>query len=462
MLTGTKRRSNTDSGEQERTSGLLHSLAGSRRLLLFAAVIVFASVIFKATASLTPYLAAPIRDLSRDIDWGYLNGGLDRVHSFRDTARWWTGTWCGDVPFWRPLTSYVFLAMRLLWPPEHMLPRQIILVILHLCFTSLAVALLWRLPRRPWLILLSMYLFAGWRPYLPGQPQVYVLPVNDLLLDPKNISDPLVGLAIMASLLFLAKGRWVPALIAAAASVGFKESGFTTWPLAVLMLGWIHRDRVMTAGVLKYAAERLKLNRLPIMAWILVLLVLVVVHFLAVGVGFREGSNEFWSWRVAEFFGWPPLSNLLLFDRSAAFMALFLFAAVLVTKRARILVKFLAVLAGIAAGIGVDALLQSTSWAVSATRILALGGSLHNTLVCILWLAIVWFARYDWKYISFGLLMAVAAAAPSWMAAQTWAHTRYVSSVFMEMAVAAVIIQNVKTIYGGFAKRLGYDPSSAG
>ena len=58
--------------------------------------------------------------------------------------------------------------------------------------------------------------------------------------------------------------------------------------------------------------------------------------------------------------------------------------------------------------------------------------------------------------------MAVAAAAPSWMAAQTWAHARYVSSVFMEMAVAAVIIQNVKTVYAGFAKRLGHDPSSAG
>lgn len=457
-MTGTKHRSNTGSHASLFLSSLLHS----RTLLVVAAVIVFASVIFKATASLTPYLAAPMRDLSKDIDWGYLNGGLDRVHSFRDTARWWTGTWCGEVPFWRPLTSYVFLAMRLLWPPEHMLPRQIILVILHLCFTAQAVVLLWKLTRRPWLILLSMYLFAGWRPYLAGQPQAYVLPVNDLLLDPKNISDPLVGLAILASLLFLAKGRWVPALIAAAASVGFKESGFTTWPLAMLMLGWIHRDRILTAGGLKHTTESLKRNMLPIAAWILVLLVLLVVHFLAVGVGFREGSNEFWSWRLAVFFGWPPLSNLLLFDRSAAFMALFLFAAVLVTKRARILVKFLAVLTGIAVGITVDTFLLSTSWAVSATRILALGGSLHNTLVCILWLTIVWFARHDWKCIGFGLLMAVAAAAPSWMAAQTWAHARYVSSVFLEMAVAAVIIQNVKTVYAGFAKRLGHDPSSAG
>jgi hypothetical protein len=450
------------SRENGRSFDKVRGFFTSRMLLVAATVLVCAGILFIALISLSPYIANPVVDLRGDVDWGYLNTGLDRIHSFRDTARWWTGTWCGEVPFWRPLTSYVFLAMRLLWPPEHMLPRQIILVILHLCFTAQAGVLLWKLTRRPWLILLSMYLFAGWRPYLAGQPQAYVLPVNDLLLDPKNISDPLVGIAIMASLIFLARGRWVPALIAAAASVGFKENGFTTWPLAVLMLGWIHRDRVLTAGGLKFVTESVKRNRLPITVWMLVLISLVVIHFVAVGIGFREGSNEFWSWRLAVFFGWPPLSNLLLFDRSAAFMASFLFAAVLVTKRARILVKFLAVLMGIAAGITVDALLQSTSWAVSATRILALGGSLHNTLVCILWLTIVWFARYDWKCIGFALLMAVTAAAPSWMAAQTWAHARYVSSVFLEMAVAAVIIQNARTVYAGFAKRFVHDPSSAG
>ncbi|MCX6376720.1 MAG: hypothetical protein NTU88_11930, partial [Armatimonadetes bacterium] len=114
-------------------------------------VLVILSVGLVGYLALMPYIANPVVDLSHDVDWTCLNLGLHRIHGFGDTGRWWTGMWCGEVPFWRPLTSYVFWAMRLLWPPECMLPRELVLLAAHLAFVAAAGVLLWKLTRRRWL-----------------------------------------------------------------------------------------------------------------------------------------------------------------------------------------------------------------------------------------------------------------------------------------------------------------------
>jgi hypothetical protein len=43
-----------------------------------------------------------------DLDTALLMGGLREAPGFQDTLRWWTGPWAGQVPFYRPLSSYVF------------------------------------------------------------------------------------------------------------------------------------------------------------------------------------------------------------------------------------------------------------------------------------------------------------------------------------------------------------------
>ena len=425
----------------------------ARKLFLVATIIVILSIGVRATIALRPYIAQPNRDLTEDVDWGYINTGLDRMSSFTDTARWWTGTWCGEVPFWRPLTSYAYWGMRLLWPPEYMLPRQAVLVFLHLCFVVTAGLLLWRLTRRPWLVLLTLWLFAGVRPHGMGQPQVYILPVDDMLLDPKNLPDPLVGIAILASLLFLTNGRWAAGLVAAIASVGFKEVGFTTWPLALVMLVWLHREHVMAAGGARYVISSIRRNWLPVATWLLALGLLVAIHFLAVGMGFTEGSNKLWYGRMAMFFGWPVLANLLLFDRTAALLACLVFAAVVALRRSSLSVRFLGALGALAIGIALDAWFQGTTWDVSATRILFFGHGLRTTLLCLAWLLIAWVARHDWRTILLVLTMAFVAAFPSWMAAQTWAHTRYTAWFFTEAVVAAALCQNAKALAGIYTRK---------
>ena len=43
-----------------------------------------------------------------DPDTILIHGGLLQAPRFRDTFRWWTGTWAGQVPFYRPLPSLLF------------------------------------------------------------------------------------------------------------------------------------------------------------------------------------------------------------------------------------------------------------------------------------------------------------------------------------------------------------------
>ncbi len=43
-----------------------------------------------------------------DLDVMLIRGGLTKAPTFRETLSWWSGTWVGQVPFYRPLTSYLF------------------------------------------------------------------------------------------------------------------------------------------------------------------------------------------------------------------------------------------------------------------------------------------------------------------------------------------------------------------
>ena len=410
-------------------------------IVIFAVGMAFVafSIISAAWSYLSPYIADPTRDLSRDIDWGYLNRGLDRIHSFSDTARWWTGTWCGEVPFWRPLTSYVFWAMKLLWPKEYMLPRQVVLVVLHLCFMAMAGIFLWRLTRRPWLALSAVWLFAGTR--FGSQLSA----VSNTLIDPKNITEPLVGIAMLASLLLLVNGRWLGALVAAIISVGFKETGFTTWPLALLALAWINYDRIVV-DKWAYVRESVKRNWLPVSAWLGALILLAVIHYLAVGIGYRMGTNHNWLWRAAMYHGGPVISDLISPDPAASIIAVLAAASVIGLKRMTIVVRFIGILLAFAVGVLVDIHIWRIPWDVSMAKLLGFSCSLELIVFYFFWLLIAWEAKHKWKIVTLGLVMCIVAAAPSWMAAQTLPHTLYLSAFFMEIAVAAALCQSARAI----------------
>ena len=411
-----------------------------KALFACAAIIVATSVLVMAYLALAPYIDHPTRDLSKDIDWSYLNRGLDQIHGFRDTGRWWTGTWCGVVPFWRPLTSYIFWVERLLWPKEYMLPRQIILVVLHLVFVAMAGYLTWRLTGRRWLALLSMWLFAGFRPFPITSFFGYNFAVYDLLLDPKNVTDPLSGIAMIASLIFLVNGSWLASLALAMVSVGFKETGFMTWPMALLIMAW-------KPGAKHHILNALKRRWLPVSAWTAGFLSLAVVHYLAVGLGYRMGTNAAWLGRAELYFGGPIGRLFVLDDPGAAIVSLLVFLAIIGSRKLSLLPRFIGIMAALTVGVLVDTRLQHTSWDASMVRLLTYRLDLKVTLLCLFWLLVAWEGRYDWRTVGFGLGMSLVSSVPTWFAAQTQEHTRYVSAFFMEMAVAAAILSTIEHIW---------------
>ena len=66
-----------------------------------------------------------------DIDTRLIHDGLLLAPRFRDTARWWSGTWVGQVPFYRPLTSMLFWTEWKLWGDNER-PSVALGVLLHL------------------------------------------------------------------------------------------------------------------------------------------------------------------------------------------------------------------------------------------------------------------------------------------------------------------------------------------
>lgn len=413
-----------------------------KALFTCAAIIVGISVLLLAYLALAPYIDYPARDLSKDIDWGYLNRGLDQIHSFRDTGRWWTGIWCGGIPFWRPLTSYFLWTERLLWPKEYMLPRQIIHIVLHLVFVGMAGYLAWKLTGRRWLTLITVWLFAGFRPYPVARLYGYNFAVYDLLSDPKNVPDPLAGIALATSLLLLRRGKWLGSLAAAITAVGFKEIGFTIWPLAVVMLIWIHRRDMRVPG---YALSSLRRNRLPILVWLSAFLLLALVRFHAIGLKSDIGVNRVTALWMGHFFGGPLFGEMLQRNYGPVVIGLLTISSAMGLRRFSLPIRLLGILASLFVGVLIDARLWGTSWDVSAAA--SFYFEADEAIAIVIWVYIAIQGIRDRGMIAFALAMSLVATIPTWLIPWAFPHTRYVAAFFLEMAVAAALLSTIEHIW---------------
>ena len=92
--------------EHFRSGSLRHPQRGLLIVLLAAAGMAF----FQLSASIRQYwrIRGEPTWFKGDLDTGLIHFGLTQAPHFRDTLRWLVGPWVGVVPFYRPLTSYVF------------------------------------------------------------------------------------------------------------------------------------------------------------------------------------------------------------------------------------------------------------------------------------------------------------------------------------------------------------------
>jgi hypothetical protein len=378
------------------------------------------------------YVCQPYINLDRNIDWGYLNGGLAKIHSFYDTLSWWHGTWCGQVPFWRPITSYVFWIMRLLWQPEFFLPRQIVFIALHLGFIAMAWRFLFVLTKRPWLSMFTILWFTG---FCSGSKPSMIM--FNTLDDPKNLPEPLTGLFILGSLLLIMRGKWIGGLFLAACAVACKELGFVVWPLAVLVLGWKYLQE-SGANPLIGLRKRIRANALPVICWAGVLIGLGVLHYISVGIGYRMGTNQYWWRKALNYFCGPVLLGLMSINGGLHVAAI----GIVISLKARtksLLLKSACILIALGCGIAVDSYLQNTDIVIAAVRVLELERS--TVIFQAVWILVGLWALRDIRTVLLGLLCCLIAAAPAWLATQTTIHTHYVAQLFMSLAVVATWAQ---------------------
>jgi hypothetical protein len=223
-----------------------------------------------------------------DLDTALIHDGLLQAPRFGDTFRWWTGPWVGEVPFYRPLTSYVFWAeWRAFGDRESLygIPTAAAHVLAALLFTALVYALARRLRLR-WPALAGIAGALGFLGYGSSYRQITTAAV---WLRWKNQPDALAAAACFAALLFYLRAqegsrRSLPAAaVAYLAGCSFKEIAVPL-PFLCLLLeapAWrprpsppaLRRLLVLGAAALAFLAARAAALR---------------------GPGYTYGSNTVW------------------------------------------------------------------------------------------------------------------------------------------------------------------------
>jgi hypothetical protein len=280
-----------------------------------------------------------------DIDTWFIHGGLVKAPRFRDTWQWWVGTWAGQVPFYRPLTSMVFWAE---WQTfrDHEARYALLAILIHLLaawqFLLLSFALFrhFRCPLPQWAMLIAGLIFVQGLFIFPTR-----ILTNNYIFDPwKNQPDSLCALFFFLSLRsylrMLERDTDRPALAPSAdsphaggdlsGSAGFARAGTAlsgsmamVWfiaaclckeaaivlPLLLIVLEWPQlRARVVrrnpkpsgepTQDTVSLPASILAWRRLGPMLAVIPVFLMVRTLCLKQAIGFRYGDNSDWPLRL--------------------------------------------------------------------------------------------------------------------------------------------------------------------
>jgi 4-amino-4-deoxy-L-arabinose transferase-like glycosyltransferase len=226
-----------------------------------------------------------------DPDTYLIHGGLLKAPHLADTLRWWTGTWVGQVPFYRPLTSYVFwIEWKLFGDAEvaYLLPAVLAHALAAALFCQLALRLAerWQLGVPAVAGIVAGLAFVG-----VGLP--YRWGVTSLVVGQwKNQPDALAAACCFAALLAYLRaqegrrGRLGLAIAAYLAGCGFKE-------IAVFL------PLVVFALELPFEKRSAREQWLRAGAFAMAGVVFLGVRWLAVGgLGFTYGTNHAWLTRT--------------------------------------------------------------------------------------------------------------------------------------------------------------------
>lgn len=406
-------------------------LRNENTIFLVALMAVLCMVSIPMFIGLTTHLANPVVNPYFDSDWAAVNRGLDGIHSFKDTGRWWTGNWAGPFRYWRPLMSYTWLGLAHVWKPGDMLSREYLLFALHIIYLVMCGYFLYKLTGRKWLALFAIYIYAGYVPTMFGDTSASV---TALLSDPKNIPDPIAGICIVGSLLLLLDEKYYLAIIPACLGTLFKEIAFVVWGVAPVVL---------------FITKRWRRVPVPAIAlWAGSVIMLCVAHYLAVGTGYRMSGNSSWYIRMVSFHFGTVVMSFLSTNPGAPLLSVMLILAVKSTWKKSPILVLLGIFGAFAFGSILEAVLFRCSIAEGFACLVdsELGLIIYTTI----WLSIFFLARKEFLSALPYLIMAIIAAIPTWVALQVLAHTRYESDLFASMFMAIILSGAAKSVWGAY------------
>ncbi len=202
---------------------------------------------------------------------------------FRDTLPWWHTTWVWPYGYWRPLSALAFwLEYRAFG--EHFNDWFATLIVSHVLFCACLSWFAYSLTTRWTVAILSATIFAAPRPvqltaleWLPGYGSQVP---GDVILDYwKNNVEAWLGIVVLLALVAAVQRRYSLAFALAGLSVCFKETGWLTFPLIVMVAAAIGRGGI---------------RGIPPRAWLVAAAVAAPLAAIKIWVGghmLRSGSN---------------------------------------------------------------------------------------------------------------------------------------------------------------------------
>ncbi|MBW2671805.1 MAG: hypothetical protein JRD89_00135 [Deltaproteobacteria bacterium] len=388
----------------------------SRRDVLFS--IAMLAALYGAWPALEEAFTQPdfSRNWQQDCDLVLIHKGLVEHPRFRDTLQWWTGTWVGQVPFWRPLTSLLFWLEWKLFGWEFQDAWMLVHGLLHLATCAALFVFADTFTGSATIAALSVAFFSLPGPLLPYGLRLWHSRAFWALWSWKDQPDLLLGLLTIGSCALALRRRTVSALALATSAAMTKETGFVTLPLA--------------GAFLQLAGRAIG----PALGAFATVILLAIAKLKATGLGFILGANIHWPARLLLTIGGLPLAKLV--GATSGYCVLGLTAAVaLVWARP---LRWLAAFCGTAIACAVQAVtLANTD--ESPPWIVAIVGLFDWNLICTTLPVAVWVVVAAFGASKQALLSALAyaaLAAPPALAPQALSHAYYTAWCFSAIAIA--------------------------
>lgn len=365
------------------------------------------------TPTMTPLRTVEVL-VDGDLDTGLIFEGIKAAPTFRSTLKWFTGTWVGQVPFYRPLTSLGFWTEYHLFGPKAFASWQWVTFFSHLLVVALAFLFFWRFSGDFWLAALVVIFYSVMRPPLEkliGQAPALEYMTYPTLFHWKNQPDLWATASILGCLLNVLKKRWWLALVLATVAVGFKEIGWIAFPMAL--------TTALFSGI-----------KVPRWVWItapMIVSSMLAIRFSTIGMGYQMGTNANWWKKAIGYCGGSLAAYPMVGNFHFPILLGTVWGVLFSLKAKRLYLGLVVALFGVLLASITFVLSQGVDWVVGfAMLVVSITSSPVYFLALLIWSVFAYYAlRGNRRLLYYGLIWMVLGAIPMMLATQAKPHGFY-------------------------------------